>query len=186
MHAAAPSPVTTDRAALVVVDMQQKLFRAMPDPAHLQDRAARLVQGAALLGVPVAFFEQNPRGIGTTLPELQKKAPDAPTFSKQSFSGHLIPDFRSFLTHHQCDQILICGMETHVCVAQTAMGLAREGFCVHLAIDACSSRSPADHQIGILRMQTAGVCPASAEGLLFELMERADLPKFKEFLEIVK
>ncbi|WP_179953189.1 isochorismatase family protein [Desulfobotulus mexicanus] len=171
---------------LVVVDVQQRLLAAMDDTQNLVDRCSRLIRGAKLLHMPLCFFDQNPQGLGPVLPELRLLASDAPLFTKQHFGGHRHTEFRNWLAENHIMDILICGIEAHVCVAQTAMGLAGDGFRVHVAMDGVSSRKPADKEAGLLRMQAFGVFPACVEGLLFEAMGRADVPEFKDFLEIVK
>ncbi|TWI75349.1 nicotinamidase-related amidase [Desulfobotulus alkaliphilus] len=171
---------------LVVVDVQQRLLTAMEDAQSLVDRCARVIRGAKLLNIPLCFFDQNPHGLGPVLPELRFLASEAPLFTKQHFGGHRHGFFRNWLAENHAGDILICGIEAHVCVAQTAMGLAGDGFRVHVAMDAVASRKSADKEAGLLRMQAFGVFPACVEGLLFEAMGRADVPEFKDFLEIVK
>ncbi|MDY0163209.1 isochorismatase family protein [Desulfobotulus sp.] len=174
------------RPCLVVVDIQERLLRAMPDPQSLVHACTRLLRGARLLGMPICFFQQNPEGLGPVPPELRDLAGDAPLFTKNHFSGHTDKSFRIWLEALGKREVAICGMETHVCVAQTAMGLVRDGFQVHGIRDVMASRHPGDRETGLLRMQAFGVFPVSVEGLLFEVLGRADVPEFKDFLEIVK
>ncbi|MCW7753953.1 isochorismatase family protein [Desulfobotulus sp. H1] len=171
---------------LVVVDVQQRLLPAMHKAREFIERCSILIRGARLLQLPLCFLDQNPQGLGPVLPELRCLAETAPLFTKHHFSGHREPAFRNWLSEHAAKDILICGIEAHVCVAQTAMGLGTEGFRVHVAMDAVSSRNPADKEAGLLRMQAFGVLPGCTEGLLFEAMARSDVPEFKDFLEIVK
>lgn len=172
--------------ALVVVDVQERLLKAMENPESLVERCTCLIRGARFLGLPLCFFQQNPAGLGPVLPGLRALADEAPLFTKQHFSGHREAAFRSWLADTGALDVLICGIEAHVCVAQTAMGLTREGFRVHVARDAVASRRQADREAGLLRLQAFGVFPASVEGLLFEVLDRADVPEFKDFLEIVR
>ena len=178
--------IRAEASCLVVVDIQPKLLAVMRNPERLMDRTTRLLRGARLLGVPILFLEQNPEGLGETVMDLRKWAMEAPVLAKQTFGAAGTPSILGLLERKSWQHIVICGIETHVCVAQTAMGLMENGLDPVIALDATTTRNAEDAELALFRFQQEGVRLTGTEALLFEWMERADVPEFKEFLEIVK
>lgn len=176
------------RAVLVVVDVQEKLCAAMDQAAlqQLTGNAGILLESAAELGVPVIFTEQYVKGLGSTLAELKAKAPAAPSIEKLTFSCCANEGFVRQLKASGRTQIIICGMETHVCVQQTVIELLGEGFDVHVVKDAVLSRSPDNRQTAIEAMVLAGAVPASTEAVVFQLLKIAGTGSFKKLSKLVK
>lgn len=165
------------KATLLVVDIQEKLIGAMSDPEGTPARARWLVAASAELGLPVVISEQYPQGLGHTLPALLAAAPAAEVVEKKHFSclaAQCLPD--SLLAR---EQVIVCGMETHVCVLQTALGLLSLGKQVFVVEDACDSRTPANKAAGLARMRQAGAQVVTREMVLFELMGSASHPQFR-------
>ena len=161
-----------DRTALVVVDLQEG-FRPYAEFDAVVARARTLVEGARILGVPLVVTEQYPKGLGHTAPEVGV-ADDAP-IEKTVFSGVRADGFD--LAGR--DQAIVCGIEAHVCVSQTAHDLLAQGVEVHLPVDAITSRHAVDKEVGMTKMERAGAIRSSVETALLELCERAGTPEFK-------
>ncbi len=165
------------KATLLVVDIQEKLIGAMSDPAGTRARARWLLAASSELELPIVISEQYPKGLGPTLVELIAAAPAAEVVEKTHFScvaAQCLP--ASLLAR---DQVIVCGMETHVCVLQTVLGLLELGKRVFVVEDACDSRTPASKAAGLARMQAAGAQVVTREMVLFELMGSAGHPLFR-------
>lgn len=171
-----------ERAALVVVDVQEA-FR--PAVLHFEETARNvgtLVQGAQILGVPVIVSEQYPKGLGRTVPEVADHLDGAEPLEKVCFSA---VDAEGFDLGGR-DQVLVCGIETHVCVSQTVHGLLDRGVEVHVACDAVSSRSEENLELGLHKMEGSGAVLSSVETALFELCGAAGSQEFREIQGLVK
>ena len=177
--------LTTDDATLVVVDLQVKLLPVMQDEYALMDNADRLIRGALALGLPIVWTEQNPDGLGPTAPQLADLLPGEP-ITKLSFSCCGEPAFSRALASAGRKQILLAGIETHVCVYQTCLDLLAVGYKVEVVSDAVSSRAAANKSVALARMSAAGAGVTSVEIALFELLKVAQGPAFKQVLKIVK
>lgn len=171
---------------LLIVDIQEKLFRSMHAKEELLTNAQKLVRGAGVLGVPVVWAEQNPKGLGPTVPELAALLKAVTPISKFSFSCCDSEECLRGLRTGGRRNVLISGIETHICVYQTAAGLTASGFTVEVVADACSSRTPENKRIGLEKCRAAGAAITSVETVLFELLKVAAGPVFKEVLNIVK
>jgi nicotinamidase-related amidase len=171
---------------LIIVDIQEKLVRAMHARDDLIRNAQQLLQGAVALGIPVLCTEQNPKGLGATVAEIAAHMPSVQPISKFSFGCCACDDFLRALQACGRHNILIAGIETHVCVYQTALELIAKGYHVEVVADACSSRTPLNKQIGLDKMRAAGAAVTSVETALFELLKVAQGPLFKQILTIVK
>ena len=166
-----------DRAALVVVDVQEAFRPAVEGFDEVVENVRRLMQGAKVLGVPVIITEQYPKGLGRTVEELgEVEALEKVCFSAADADGFDL-DGR--------DQVLLCGMEAHVCVSQTAHSLI-DSKEVHVAADAVTSRTQANKQIGLHKMESSGAIVTSVETALFELLGAAGTPEFKEIQGLIK
>ncbi len=173
-------------AGLVVVDIQERLLPAIYQPERVRENALRLVKGAAVLRVPVLVTEQYRKGLGPTVPELAAAIPGFAPMEKLSFSACGADGFTRRLKELKISEVLLCGIEAHVCVAQTGLGLLDEGFRVFAAADAISSRTPENYGAGVDRMRAAGAVIVSTEMALFELLGRAGTAEFKQLLPLVK
>jgi nicotinamidase-related amidase len=167
-----------DRCALLVIDVQEA-FRPYPCFERVARSSARLLAGARLLELPVLISEQYPRGLGPTAPELD--AGPERRIEKSVFSAARAEGFDL----GGCEQALVCGIETHVCVSQTVHDLLADGVQVHVPADAVGSRHDLDHHAGLERMQRAGAVVSSVEAALFELLERAGTPEFKAVQRLI-
>ncbi|MEI7836671.1 MAG: isochorismatase family protein [Planctomycetota bacterium] len=177
--------LTLKKTLLVIVDIQDKLARVMPERDALVESVSRLIRGAGVLGVPILFTEQNPAGLGPTVPELRPLLGGVPIV-KRAFSCCGEPAFVQALRASGRRQVLLAGMETHVCVYQTARDLRADGYEVEVVVDAVASRTAANRALGLEKIRAAGAGVTSVEAALFELLGVADGPSFKEILQIVK
>jgi len=171
---------------LVVIDVQEKLARAMFEKEAVADNTAKLVRGAKILELPVVWTEQNPRGLGPTLPQVSELLVDQKPVTKLSFSCCGEPAFMKELENLKRRQVLICGMEAHVCVYQTAADLVTRGYEVQIVMDAVSSRTCENKAVGLERSKLLGASLTSTETALFELLKIAEGDKFKQMLKVVK
>ncbi|WP_342648860.1 hydrolase [Pseudomonas sp. REB1044] len=165
------------QATLLVVDIQERLIGAMSDPQGMRERARWLLAASAELDVPTVISEQYPKGLGPTLGELKAASPQAEVVEKLHFScvaGDCLPP--SLLAR---EQVIVCGMETHVCVLQTVLGLLALGKQVFVVEDVCDSRTPASKAAGLARMRDAGAQIVTGEMVLFELLGSASHPLFR-------
>jgi nicotinamidase-related amidase len=178
--------LNAENTALILVDFQEKLMRAMHDKEPLLENAARLVAGAKILGLPILWSEQNPKGLGETVPELKDLLADYAPVTKLSFSCCGEPDFMKRLENLNRRQLLVAGIEAHVCVYQTVADLIANGYEVEVVADAVSSRTPANKAVGLEKCGKLGAGTTSAETALFELLRVAEGDRFKQMLKVVK
>jgi nicotinamidase-related amidase len=176
----------TKETLLLIVDIQEKLFRSIHAKEDMLANAQRLVKGARALGIPIIWAEQNPKGLGPTVPELAALLTGVAPISKFSFSCGQSEACMLALRTSGRRNVLIAGIETHICVYQTAMDLTAAGFAVEVVADACSSRTPQNTHIGLEKCRASGAAITSVETALFELLRVAEGPVFKEILNIVK
>ena len=169
-----------------MIDIQGKLAQLVHDKALLFTNLQKLVKGVRVLGLPVLWVEQNPAGLGPTIPEVADLLPDVEPVSKMSFSSCRNDRFLQALKDVNRKQVLVAGIETHICVYQTAADLAAMGVEVHVVTDAVSSRTAENKAIGLQKMRDAGAVLTSVETALFELMGVAEGDAFKEIIRIVK
>lgn len=170
--------------ALLLVDLQEKLVRVVdPDEACVA-RADLLALGARKLGVPVLATEQYPKGLGKTV-EMIARHLTVPPWEKTRFSAAIDPVI-DWLHKDARRTVILAGMETHICLAQTALDLIEADFSVAVAVDACAARNGIDHQIGCGRMFHAKAVPVTAEAVLFEWLGDASNPVFKEISLLVR
>jgi nicotinamidase-related amidase len=174
------------RAALVVVDVQEAFRPAVLDFERVAASVATLVRGARVLGLPTLVTEQYPKGLGRTVPEVAEHLDEVEPIEKLCFSAAEAGEFAERLSASGRDQVLLGGIESHVCVNQTADDLLRSGSEVHVAQDAVSSRSEENRALGLHKMETAGAVITSVETALFELLRAAGTPEFKEIQKLVK
>jgi nicotinamidase-related amidase len=172
--------------ALVIIDVQEKLFRLMQEKEKLLDNLQRLIQGARVLGLPIILTEQYPQGLGPTLPEIISLLPGVKPLPKRVFSCYRDGQFRKEVEALSRKQVLITGIETHVCVYQTAIDLLNTGYGVHVVTDCVASRTAENKTLGLQRMNNAGAKLTGMEMALFELLEIAEGERFKEISRIVK
>jgi nicotinamidase-related amidase len=179
--------LTLNNTALVVIDVQGKLAQLMSQKETLFENLQKIIRGAQVLELPIIWNEQLPEKLGPTTPEIaQLLTHTTQPIAKSSFSCCGNPPFMSALKATQRKQILLTGIEGHVCVYQTCLDLLNLGYEVQVVTDAVSSRTAENRQIGLERMKEAGATLTSTEMALFELLRVAEGPQFKEITKIVK
>jgi len=179
--------LTLKNTVLIVVDVQGRLAQVMHQKERLVENLQKVIQGAQVLDIPIIWNEQVPEKLGQTIPEIaQLLTNTTQAIPKTSFSCCGNPPFMEQLKALNRKQVLIAGIEAHVCVYQTSLDLLNLGYEVQVVSDAVSSRTPENKQIGLERMKEAGASLTSAETALFELLRTAEGPKFREITKIVK
>lgn len=173
------SPATS---LLCVVDIQERLLAVMPAADQVASRSLRLTTAAGLLGVPKVLTEQYPKGLGRTPAPLAASLP--PPIEKTSFSCCGCGAFEQAIPQ-ATEAVVLCGLETHVCITQTALDLLAAGYGVFIAVDAVSSRHAIDHDIGLRRIEAAGVILTTTEAILFEWCRSADHAAFQAIRKLV-
>ena len=172
-----------ERATLVVIDVQEAFRKALSSFDAVAAASATLARGAAAIGIPVVVTEQYPKGLGETVPEVAEHLPEAATvLDKVRFSAVEADGFDL----GERDQALVCGIEAHVCVNQTVLDLIDEDVEVLVAADAVGSRTDANRDLGLARMERSGALLTSVEMSLFELLGGSDSQAFREVQALVK
>jgi len=181
-------PLEVDQCALVVIDIQEKLLPPIFQKEQLVRNAQLLIRTAGILKIPALVSTQYAKGLGTTVPEVALLLPGTEAIDKTLFSCFGSDVFCSMVKRlpGQRTTLLLCGMESHICVAQTALAALREGYLVHVASDAVSSRTEWNWKIGLGRMLAAGAIISSTEMMIYELMRSSSSAAFKELLPHLK
>lgn len=186
------SIVQRDTAVLIVIDMQERLAAAMERRAAVLEAADKLVRTAALMGVPIIVTRQYPKGLGDVEAVLRStlEAPAEKTVvhwvDKMAFDCFEEPSFAADFAHLGRTQLVLAGMESHICVTQTALSALKGGYDVHVVADACCSRDSAPHKIALARLRAAGAAITVAESVQYELAGVAGTDEFRALLRIVK
>ncbi len=178
--------LTRETTVLAIVDVQGKLANLMHGREALFENLRKIIKGARILDIPILWAEQNPEALGPTIPEVAALLSDTQPISKLSFSCCRNESFMQALKASNRRQVLIAGIEAHVCIYQTTVDLLRSGHEVQVVVDAVSSRAAANKEIGLQKMRDAGASLTSTETALFELLGVAEGKEFKEILKIVK
>lgn len=178
----------SSRCALLVIDIQEKLLPAIHQRDALLHNAQLLTRLAGILHIPTIVSTQYAKGLGGTVAEVAALTTTAATCDKTSFGCFASDTFPALLKAlpGQRNTLLLCGMESHICVMQTALGALHEGYIVHVAADAVGSRSAANWQIGLDRMRDAGAVISSTEMMMYELMRASGTEPFKAMLPHLK
>ena len=180
-----PARLSADDSALLVIDVQDKLLVKIPNAAGLVRDVGFLLDAAALVGVPAFATEQYPQGLGPTTAELARRLPTGPP-TKVSFSCCGVPETLAGLFASARPNVVVAGMETHVCVMQTALDLLAQGLRVFVPVDAVSARFRLDHEVALRRMEQAGAVLTSTEAVGFEWVGASSHPQFKAFSRLVQ
>ncbi|MBN1362246.1 MAG: hydrolase [Sedimentisphaerales bacterium] len=175
-----------DDCCLVVVDVQGKLAQLMVDKTTLFENIRILIQAAKILDIPILWCQQVPNALGPTALEIAELLADAEPIDKACFSCWGAEPFRERLQATGRKQVLLCGIETHVCIYQTALDLLTQDYRPTVVADAVSSRSLENRQIALMRLTAEGIDIASTEMVLFELLQSAEHPQFKAIARLVK
>jgi nicotinamidase-related amidase len=171
-----------------VVDIQEKLLPPIFQKEQLIKNSQLLIRLAGMLKLPALMTTQYAMGLGATVPEIASLLPETQAIDKEMFSCFGSDVFCSLLKRLPGNRntVLLCGMESHICVAQTALAALREGYIVHVASDAVSSRTEWNWKIGLERMRAAGAVISSTEMIIYELLRSSGAPAFKELLPYLK
>jgi nicotinamidase-related amidase len=179
--------LSRESAALAVIDMQEAFRPVMSDFGEVASRIAKAVEGARLLEVPVIVTEQYPKGLKHTAEEIVARLPaEMKAIEKSCFSSCGSEDFLSQLIRRNIKQVLVCGIEAHICVLQTSLDLLERGFEVFLLVDCITSRNPENKQVALARLKQAGAIYSTLEMSLFEMMGSADSPQFKAIQNLIR
>ena len=177
---------TSTHSMLLVIDVQGRLSELVWRADVIQNNIRILLQGMEILGVPVVATEQYPKGLGPTVPSIAALLGDAPMIEKNSFSCCGEFAFETKLVELHKTDVIVCGIETHVCVYQTVRDLIGLGYTVHLVTDAVSSRTEENWKLGVDVCAAIGAKRTSTEMVLFEMLERAGTDQFKRISKLVK
>ncbi|MBI1760144.1 MAG: isochorismatase family protein [Acidobacteria bacterium] len=182
-----PAVLDRRRAALAVIDLQEAFRPMIAGFGELAQRIAVTVQACRVLDVPIIVTEQYPKGLGRTVAEVAEHLPAGTVpLEKQTFSACGVQEFDVQLREHHAEQVIVCGIEAHICVSQTAHDLLQLGYQVHLLCDAVAARLPHNREVAIQKLIGNGAIISSIEMALFELCGGADTPEFKQVQQLVK
>jgi nicotinamidase-related amidase len=181
-------PLEPEQCALLVIDVQEKLLPPIFQKEQLVRNSQLLIRLAGILNMPTVLTAQYPKGLGNTVPEVAALLPDARAIEKLVFSCFGSDVFCSTLKRLPGNRntVILCGMESHICVAQTALAALREGYLVHVASDAVSSRTEWNWKIGLDRMRSAGAVISSTEMIIYEALGSSGTSAFKDMLKYLK
>lgn len=181
-------PLEADQCALLVVDIQEKLLPPIFQKESLIRNSKLLIRAAGVLKIPAIMSTQYAKGLGGIVPEVASLLPETEAIDKDQFSCFGSDVFCTLVKRlpGKRNTLLLCGMESHICVTQTALAALREGYLVHVASDAVSSRTEWNWKVGLDRMRAAGAVISSTEMMIYELMRSSSSPAFKEMLPHLK
>ncbi len=181
------SILNLDNGIILMIDIQDKLLNAASDKEKAAKKAETIIRAASILNIPVIATEQYPQGLGSTVQSIKDCMPsDSKIFEKVSFSALDNEKVFDALKASEKTEVILFGIETHICVSQTANTLAELGYDVSVVSDACSSRSYDEHLAGLNRMKENGAHILTAETVLFEWLRTSKHPKFKEVQNLIK
>ncbi|MCL5029169.1 MAG: hydrolase [Bacteroidetes bacterium] len=178
--------LSREKTALLIIDIQERILAVMQNPEEVINNTLKLIKGFKVLNIPIFYTEQYPKGLGSTSLHLIKELEGLSPIQKMSFSCSGAGNFFTRLKDNNVSQVVIAGIESHVCVQQTALDLLANGFQVDVVADAISSRKEIDYKFAIDRMRENGVEISTAEAVLFELLNFCGTEEFKEISKIVK
>jgi len=187
VNEAARRPLRPEECALAVIDLQEKLLPPIWEKERMVRNSQLLIRMANVMNLPVLVSTQYAKGLGQTIPEIASLLANANIIDKLEFGCFGNGDYCSAVSRlADRNTLLLCGMETHICVMQTALGALNQGMNVHVAADAVSSRAELNWKLGLNRMQAAGAVISSTEMMLYELMGKSGTATFKEMLKWIK
>jgi nicotinamidase-related amidase len=175
-----------DKTALLIIDIQEKILAVVNNQKQVTASAIKLIKGFKILNVPIFYTEQYPKGLGSTAAVIAKELEGLSPIQKMSFSCFGAGNLLTRLKDNNVTQVVVAGIESHVCIQQTVLDLLANQFQVNVAADAVSSRNQIDYDIALQRMRAHGAEVTTSEAILFELLEVADTDEFKEISKIIK
>lgn len=173
-------------SVLLIVDIQERLAAIMKERERVVRNCQHLIELAKMLSIPIVVTEQYPKGLGRTVPELQAAVPEYKPIEKTAFNCCGEPAFVTKIRNHEKKHIIMTGMETHICVLQTTVGLMQDGLVVHVVEDAICSRTKENWNTGVAFMRDAGAVVTCTETALFQLLEVAGTEEFKKISQRIK
>jgi len=174
------------QTALLIVDVQQRINSVVMDGRGVVQNIVKLIEGCKVFDIPIFITEQYPKGLGPTEPALIEALEGQTPLQKMTFSCCGSQDFVEHLMSHNTKQLIVTGIEAHVCVLQTALDLLAQNFQVHIPKDAVSSRKELDYKTALDQMSQAGAILTTVETVLFEILEEAGTPEFKKVSKLIK
>ncbi|NMB81200.1 MAG: hydrolase [Ignavibacteria bacterium] len=181
-----PKLLDRNKSALLVIDIQEKILPVIFEYERVVQNSVKLIKGFKTLGLPVYYTEQYPKGLGPSSPLVKDVLGEVKPIEKMSFSCSGAPGLFEDLLNNKIEQVVLCGVESHVCVMQTALDLLANGFQVQIAADAVSSRREFDFKTALSRMQQNEAEITLTESVLFELLEVCGTEQFKTISKLVK
>jgi nicotinamidase-related amidase len=181
-----PNVIDSAQAFVLAIDLQEAYRKALHEWERTIERVRVLLRGARLLELPIFYTEQHPRGLGSTVPELTEALEGAARFEKRTLSALGAPGLLAAIAAQGRRQAIVCGIETHACIDQTAHDLLARGYAVHLPLDALSSRRPLEHEQAYAKLVRSGAQPGSVEQVLLECLRSADHPAFRAVQALLK
>lgn len=178
--------IKVDLVQALVIDVQKKLIVAMPENEKLIQKTVQLLKGLQLFQIPVTITTQYKKGLGETISDIKQFALDREEYDKLSFGVFGNEEIRMALDKKQRTQVIVCGIEAHICVLQTVLDLLEAGYQPIVVMDCIASRNKEDKDVASMRMQQSGAIVTTVESLLYELMVTADSEVFSAVLELVK
>src|SRR3972149_5644486 len=178
--------LVTDKTALLIIDIQERILSVINGYETVVENTIKLIKGFKALGLPIFYTEQYPKGLGPTIESIKNELADTEAIQKLSFSCSDAGDMFEELKKRKLSQIVVCGIESHVCVQQTVLDLLENDFQVNVAADAVSSRRVKDYEVALSRMRYHGAEVTTAEAILFELLNVCGTDVFKQISKIVK
>jgi nicotinamidase-related amidase len=175
-----------DNSALLIIDVQEKFRKHIAAFEPMAVNIVRLIEGCKLLDIPIFVTEQYPKGLGKTISEILNVLPGQHVYEKTAFSCCGSTDFSRALQRSERKQVIVCGIEAHVCVNQTVHDLLSANYSVHLIEDAISSRDTYNKEVALRKMALAGAIPSTTEMSLLELVQDSASAKFKDVQNLIK
>jgi len=175
-----------DDTVLTIIDIQGNLAHAMHEKESLFKSVKQLIKGFTAFEIPIILTEQNPKGLGSTLPEIMELLPNVTTIPKMSFNCCDEKAFMESINTLGKRQVVIAGIESHICVYQTSAALLEMGYGVHVVADAVASRFSDNRKLALKKMERMGAIMTGVEMVLFELLKTAEHEKFREIVKIIK
>ncbi len=181
-----PRILQRENAALLVIDIQERILPVILESERVVENTLKLINGFKILSVPIYYTEQYPKGLGPTESKIKSSLGNAEAIQKMTFSCSGASGLFQDLKRKRIKQVIVCGVESHVCVLQTVLDLLAEEFQVHIAADAVSSRRKFDYDIALRRMESNGAEITLTESVLFELLNVCGTDEFKAISKLVK
>lgn len=178
--------ITKNNTSGLIIDIQERLYPAMAEKELFLKNSKMLIEGLAVLKLPTTFTQQYSKGLGNTLEEIRSLQEEFTYIEKTDFSCHDVEEYASYLKNNSIRNVIICGIEAHVCVLQTAVDLKEAGYNPIVIVDATSSRDLANKALALERFRQEGIMISSTESILFELTRSAKAEEFKSISKIVK